>query len=136
MGCGLILDACAIVDGIIAVLEVMMRGGRVERRILNWLASCAFRPLCGRPRSWQSSIIVAFRAVSKSMVRSLSNGDDISQAVSRKRRGWQRNSVSRASIRLGSTLVSLVPRPHPLTRRNDLVNQVEFLGLGHAFVTM
>ena len=24
---------------------------------------------------------------------------------------------------------SLVPRPHPLTRRNDLVNQVEFLGL-------
>ena len=31
---------------------------------------------------------------------------------------------------------SLVPRPHPLTRRNGLVNQVEFLGLAHAFVTM
>ena len=31
---------------------------------------------------------------------------------------------------------SLVPRPHPLTRRNDLVNQVEFLGLVHAFATM
>ena len=32
---------------------------------------------------------------------------------------------------------SLVPRPHPLTRRNGLVNQVEFLGLVHAyFVTM
>ena len=27
---------------------------------------------------------------------------------------------------------SLVPRPHPLTRRNGLVNQVEFLGLAHA----
>ena len=31
---------------------------------------------------------------------------------------------------------SLVPRPHPLTRRNSLVNQVEFLGLAHAFVTL
>ena len=32
--------------------------------------------------------------------------------------------------------ISLVPRPHPLTRRNGLVNQVEFLGLAHAFATM
>ena len=31
---------------------------------------------------------------------------------------------------------SLVPRPHPLTRRNGLVNQVKFLGLAHTFVTM
>ena len=31
---------------------------------------------------------------------------------------------------------SLVPRPHPLTRRNGLVNQVEFLGLAHAFATV
>ena len=31
---------------------------------------------------------------------------------------------------------SLVPRPHPLTRRNSLVNQVEFLGLAHTFATM
>ena len=31
---------------------------------------------------------------------------------------------------------SLVPRPHPLTRRNCLVNQVEFLGLAHTFVTV
>ena len=31
---------------------------------------------------------------------------------------------------------SLVPRPHPLTRRNGLVNQVEFLGLAHTFATM
>ena len=31
---------------------------------------------------------------------------------------------------------SLVPRSHPLTRRNVLVNQVEFLGLAHTFVTM
>ena len=30
----------------------------------------------------------------------------------------------------------LVPRPHPLTRRNGLVNQVEFLGLAHTFATM
>ena len=28
---------------------------------------------------------------------------------------------------------SLLPRPHPLTRKNDLVNQVNFLGLAHAF---
>ena len=31
---------------------------------------------------------------------------------------------------------SLVPRPHPLTRRNGLVNQVGFLRLGHAFATL
>ena len=33
-------------------------------------------------------------------------------------------------------LISLIPRPHPLTRRKRLVNQVEFFGLAHAFVTM
>ena len=87
------------------MLEVVTGGGRVDRRILNWLASCAFRPLCGRPRSRQSSIIVVFRAVSKSMARSLSDGDDISQAVSRERREWKRNCNTRASVRLGSTLV-------------------------------
>ena len=32
---------------------------------------------------------------------------------------------------LWSITTSLVPRPHPLTRRNGLVNQVEFLGLAH-----
>ena len=32
--------------------------------------------------------------------------------------------------------ISLVPRPHPLMRRNSLVNQVEFLGLAHAFATV
>ena len=31
---------------------------------------------------------------------------------------------------------SLVPRPHPLMRRNGLVNQVEFLGLAHTFATL
>ena len=31
---------------------------------------------------------------------------------------------------------SLVPRPHPLTRRNGLVNQVEFLGLAGALATL
>ena len=31
---------------------------------------------------------------------------------------------------------SLVPRPHPLTRRNGLVNQVEFLGLMGALATV
>ena len=31
---------------------------------------------------------------------------------------------------------SLVPRPHPLTRRNGLVNQVEFLGLTGALATV
>ena len=38
--------------------------------------------------------------------------------------------------RLTIMKVSLVPRPHPLTRRNGLVNQVDFLGLVHAFATM
>ena len=33
-------------------------------------------------------------------------------------------------------LCSLVPRPHPLTRRNGLVNQVEFLGLAHGFAIL
>ena len=31
---------------------------------------------------------------------------------------------------------SLVPRPHPLTRRNNLVNQVKFLELVHGFATL
>ena len=31
---------------------------------------------------------------------------------------------------------SLVPRPHPLMRRNGLVNQVEFLGLVYTFATV
>jgi len=31
---------------------------------------------------------------------------------------------------------SLVPRPHPLMRRNSLVNQVEFLGLVGALATL
>ena len=88
-GCGLIQDACAVVVGVIVVLEVVMGRGRVDRRILNRFASCAFRPLCGKPRSRQSWIIVAFRAVFRSMVRSLSDGDDISMAVSRERRGWR-----------------------------------------------
>ena len=33
----------------------------------------------------------------------------------------------------GKVSISLVPRPHPLPRRNGLVNQVEFLGLAHTF---
>ena len=32
--------------------------------------------------------------------------------------------------------LSLVSRPHPLTRRNSLVNPVEFPGLAHAFPTV
>ena len=31
---------------------------------------------------------------------------------------------------------SLIPRPHPLTRRNGLVNQVKFVGLVHTFATV
>jgi len=34
------------------------------------------------------------------------------------------------------TTYSLVPRPHPLMRRNSLVNRVEFLGLARAFATV
>ena len=30
---------------------------------------------------------------------------------------------------------SLIPRPHPLTKINGLMNQVEFLGLAHALAT-
>ena len=47
--------------------------------------------------------------------------------------------VPRKKIKLNIFLgasPSLVPRPHPLTRRNGLVNQVEFLGLAHAFATL
>ena len=33
-----------------------------------------------------------------------------------------------------SMVCSPVPRPHPLTRKNSLVNQVKFLGLTHAFL--
>ena len=36
----------------------------------------------------------------------------------------------------GMVFCSLIPRPHPLTRRNSLVNQVEFLGLAHSFATV
>ena len=36
----------------------------------------------------------------------------------------------------GRARISLVPRPHPLTRRNGLVNQVEFLGLAGALATV
>ena len=32
--------------------------------------------------------------------------------------------------------LSLVLRPHPLMRRNGLVNQVDFLGLVHTFAAM
>ena len=44
-------------------------------------------------------------------------------------------SVKWARYYLGR-LISLVPRPHPLTRRNSVVNQVKFMGLAHTFVTM
>ena len=33
-------------------------------------------------------------------------------------------------------ILDLGPRPHPLTRRNGLVNKVEFLGLVHAISTV
>ena len=31
---------------------------------------------------------------------------------------------------------TLVPRPHPLMRRNSLVSQVDFLGLAHTFAAV
>ena len=34
------------------------------------------------------------------------------------------------------SVCSLVPGPHPLTKRNGLVNQVEFLGLADALATV
>ena len=37
---------------------------------------------------------------------------------------------------VSKTVCSLVRRPHPLMRRNGLVNQVEFLGLAQAFGTI
>ena len=36
----------------------------------------------------------------------------------------------------GMGWASLVPRPHPLTRRTGLVNQVEFLGRAGALATV
>ena len=46
--------------------------------------------------------------------------------------------VHRAEVYIIKAMVqvSLVPRPHPLTRRNGLVNQVEFLGLVDALATV
>ena len=43
--------------------------------------------------------------------------------------------VATFSSRGNCPLVSS-PDPHPFTRRNDLVNQVQFLELAHAFVTV
>ena len=40
------------------------------------------------------------------------------------------------AIQTKSLSHSLVHRPHPLTRRNGLVNQVKFLGLAHTFATL
>ena len=43
-------------------------------------------------------------------------------------------------VKVGTALfilvASLVPRPHPLTRRNGLVNQVKFCELVHNFTTV
>ena len=43
-------------------------------------------------------------------------------------------------VEVGTSLfivvASLVPRPHPLTRRNGLVNQVKFCELAHNFTTV
>ena len=74
-GCWLIVEeACAVV---IAMSGVVTASGRVDRQILSMCASCALRPLCGRPRLRQSLIVVDFRAVSRSTDRNLSDGDDI-----------------------------------------------------------
>ena len=35
-----------------------------------------------------------------------------------------------------SVTYSLIPRPHPLTKRSDLLNQVEFLRLAHSFAML
>ena len=40
------------------------------------------------------------------------------------------------SVLLSAPDPSLVPRSHPLTRRNSLVNQLEFLGLAGTFATV
>ena len=47
--------------------------------------------------------------------------------------GWEEEGGRRGE---GGGEDSLISRPHPLTRRNGLVNQVEFLGLVHAFATL
>ena len=51
----------------------------------------------------------------------------------------RQNSLSHERVGPGHetrSTASLVPRPHPLPRRNGLVNQVEFLGLAHTFATL
>jgi len=45
-------------------------------------------------------------------------------------------STSKWRERISQVWLSLVPRPHPLTRRNGLVNQVEFLGLAGTLATL
>ena len=52
-------------------------GSRDARWVRNIAASCGFLPPDGRPRSWQSAIIDDFRAVFRSIERSLSVGEDI-----------------------------------------------------------
>ena len=46
----------------------------------------------------------------------------------------RRSLFQRSYYSLGRSLLSLVPRPHPVMKRNDLVNQVKFIG--HTFVTV
>ena len=60
------------------------------------------------------------------------------ERVEGRERGWRGERTRERGERRekGEKKNSLVPRPHPLTRRNGLVNQVDFLGLAHAFATM
>ena len=46
------------------------------------------------------------------------------------------SSVVSTGLQTTIPITSLVPRPHPFTRRNGLVNQVKFLGLAGALATV
>ena len=46
----------------------------------------------------------------------------------------RRSLFQRSYYSLGRSLLSLVPRPHPVMKKNDLVKQVEFIG--RTFVTV
>ena len=55
-----------------------------------------------------------------------------------KRRESNETQLENGVLRNGQCRGSLspVPRPHPLTRRSGLVNQVEFLGLAGVLATV
>ena len=75
VGTGRVVDVLAV--GAVEEWIAVATGGRDARWVRNIAASWGFLPPDGRPRSRQSAIIDDFRAVFKSIERSLSVAEDI-----------------------------------------------------------